>query len=225
MKLSEYDQVHCLFVDRRIKEEQDRIFDMLIEKGVESKKIKPFMDGLGKIFHPAHYQQISPTPPSSWQHGPGAYAHFMGMQAIIERAKADRSVEHILFVEDDCVFTDEFDDVVESATQQLVGHDWDILYYGANHTWARTGIISENVLQCFGSYTTHCLGIKRRMFNSLLRLQPYHVIDKVIADTIHPTHKCYAVWPNVAIQKPGYSYLSYQEMDYTDYFKSKGMNH
>ena len=63
------------------------------------------------------------------------------------------------------------------------------------------------------------------MFDSLLRLSPYHVIDKVIADTIHHTHKCYAVWPNVAIQKPGYSYLSMQEMDYTDYFKNKGINH
>jgi hypothetical protein len=223
MKLSDYDRAHCLFVDRRFTEERGRVYQMLIEKGVDDSKIKMFLDGRGHMFHPSLYHQISPTPPPSWAHGAGAYAHFMGMQAIIRQAK-DEGVENLLFVEDDCVLTDEFDEVVEAATQQVPVGDWDILYYGANHTWARTEEISPNVLQCFGSYTTHCMGIKRRMFDSLLRLQPHHVIDKVIADTIHPTHKCYAVWPNVAIQKPGYSYLSMKEMDYTDYFKNKGIS-
>ena len=154
MKLSDYDRAHCLFVDRRFNRERGRIYQSLIEKGVDDSKIKMFVDGRGELLHPTFYDQISPTPPQHWAHGPGAYAHFMGMQAIIQKAKDD-GIETLLFVEDDCVLTDEFDEVVEAATEQLQGRYWDILYYGANHTWAKTEILSPNVLRCLVHHPLH----------------------------------------------------------------------
>ena len=76
---------------------------------------------------------------------------------------------------------------------------WDLLYYGANHTWATTYDLSENIIRCYGSLTTHCLGIPSHMFERLLKIPPVHVIDKVIADSVHHTHYCLAVWPSVLL--------------------------
>lgn len=223
---SEYDRVVCLSVDRRFRQETQRIQEMLWRHGVRSNQFRFFIDGDGTMFHPRTYNQITPTPPEGWGHGKGAYAHFCAMKQVIREAKADH-IENLLWVEDDCVFTDDFDDRVGAATEQLRqgGYEWDLLYYGANHSWATTYEVTPNVLRCYGSLTTHCMGIPARTFDAILKLPAAHVIDKMIADSLHHRERCFAIWPAVAVQKPGYSYLSNANMDYSHYFKSKGTNH
>jgi hypothetical protein len=219
--LSQYDLSVGLFVDRRLEENEQRLKMMLAGKGVRA--YRPFIDGDGTYLPHHWYDQITLSTPYAWQHGKGAWAHFRAMQHVVQVAKRE-GVENLLRVEDDCVFADEFDAVVAAATEQMASLPrWDLLYYGANHTWAGTEELSPNVLRCHGSYTTHCLGIPRHMFDVVAGLRPVHVIDKVIADQLHPSHRCYAVWPNVAVQKPGLSYLSGGHQDYTDYFRSKGV--
>lgn len=221
MLLSQYDLAVGLFVDRRLEENEQRVKAMLAEKGVHS--YRPFIDGDGAYLPHGRYDQITLSVPYTWQHGKGAWAHFRAMQTVIRNAQ-EEGVENLLWVEDDCVFAGDFDAVVAAAAEQVASLPrWDLLYYGANHTWASTEELSPNVLRCHGSYTTHCLGIPRHMFDRVANLPPVHVIDKVIADYLHPSCRCYAVWPNVAVQKPGLSYLSGGHQDYTDFFKSKGV--
>jgi hypothetical protein len=219
--LSMYDRAVCLCVDRRYRQEHDRVEAMLLSRGVSF--VHWFVDGRGSLLHPSVYSQITPQPPDRWQHGVGAYAHFRALQTIVAQAKRDR-VDNLLFVEDDCVFTDDFEHAVSAATIQIMerGLRWDLLYYGANHTWAATEEVSPNVLRCFGSYTTHCMGIPSHFFDAILSLPPVHVIDWVIANRLHPHHLCLAVWPSVAVQRPGFSFLSYQPCDYTELFKHRG---
>ncbi len=221
MLFSRYDKVVCLCVDRRFDQEQERVEQMLKSKGVD--KVNWFIDGRGALLHPARYDQITPQPPAGWLHGVGAYAHFCAVQAVVARAK-DEGVQNLLFVEDDCVLTDEFDSVLADANAQIEGRQlrWSLLYYGANHTWAATEQLAPNILRCFGSYTTHCMGISCSFFDAILQLKPDHVIDKVIGDVLHEKHLCLAIWPAIAVQKPGYSLLSYQPCDYTDLFKNQG---
>lgn len=226
MLLSEYDRVVCLCVDRRLRQEQGRLWPMLSRHGVMRERFSIFLEGEGELFHPDTYDQITPDPPPGWTQSRGAYAHFAAMKAVVRRAQDD-GIAHLLWVEDDCVLLDNFDRVVAEATAQLrrAGIDrWDLLYYGANHSWANTYDVAPNVLRCYGSLTTHCVGIPAATFDKILSLPPAHVIDKVIADTLHHDGACYAVWPNVAVQKPGYSAISNVPCDYSQYFLSRGIN-
>jgi hypothetical protein len=198
---------------------------MLGENGASYDKFRFFVDGDGLLFHPNLYDQITPEPPASWQYGKGAYAHFSALKSVVRQAQAD-DVRNLLWVEDDCVFSENFDQSVRDATRQMGqgGHRWDLLYYGANHSWATTYDVTPNVIRCYGSLTTHCVGIPNHMFDPILLLPEVHVIDKVIADSLHHQYACYAIWPPVALQKPGYSHISRMETDYNHYFKCKGAN-
>jgi hypothetical protein len=222
MKLSEYDRAIVLCVDHRYHKDFPRVQSLMKSKGVE---VEAFIDGKGQLLPRPLYNQISPRPSPGWQDKDTAYAHMVAIKSILQAALRD-GVETLLFLEDDVELLPEFDEVVEMATAQLAGLPaWDMLYYGSNHTWHRTDILSENVLKLNGSYTTHCCGIKRKMFQPIIDLPAERVLDWMISHYIHPQYSCYGVWPNIAIQQPGYSYLNGCTQDYTDWFKSKGINH
>lgn len=222
MHYSEYDIAICLCVDYRYRKDFPRVKALLKERGTE---VIPWVDGKGQILPPQVYNQFSPTPPPQWTLGAGAYAHFHGMKNIIRHAK-EQGARHLLFLEDDLIFTEDADEKLNLALQQIEEHnqDWDILYYGANHTDAVTQTLAPNVLRVFGSFTTHCMGIRESIYDAILELPEIHVIDNVIANSLHHQYRCLSVWPNIALQQPGHSYLWNQKTNYTDLFLNKGRN-
>jgi hypothetical protein len=223
MLLSQYDIVTCLCVDGRYGAEWPRVRDMLKNHGVADPRL--YLNGRGALL-PAHlYDKINLPPPAGWAHGEGAYWHFEGVKAIIRQAK-EEGADSVLLVEDDCVLTEDHDRVAYAAASEIIDHgiQWDILYYGANHAWAVTEEVTPHVLKVEGSLTTHCVGFRSSSFDAMLGLAPNHVIDRLMADILHHSLRCYAIWPSVAIQKPGYSYLSYKQMNYAELFKQKGVN-
>lgn len=211
--------VRGLVVDKRI-HEVGRLTNMVAGEGGT---LQPFIEGKGMILAGHEYHQISPTPPVGWPCSMQGYYHFRAIRGIVQDAKDD-GADHVLIIEDDCVFTPEFHDVVEAATQEIAdrGIEWDILYYGANHMNAATKDVSDHVMKVNGSLTTHCFGVRKNAFNYILALPPKHMIDKMIADNLHSTLDCYGLWPNVALQKPGLSTLWNINVDYTELFKFKG---
>lgn len=223
MKICDYDRVSLLCIDKRYLEHTPRI-NLLIES--KGNVVKPFINGDGRTLPASLYNRINKeSPPSSWKSGIGAYYFHLGVRGILQAA-LDDGVENLLFIEDDLFFTEDFDEVVEKATKQLADlPDWDMLYYGANHSGHRTTILSDNVLKLHGSYTTHCMGIRRRMFEPLLALPPVAVTDLMISQAIHHQYNCYGLWPNVAQQLPGQSFITPGHQDYLNLFKSKGANH
>lgn len=218
MTLSRYEVAFGLFVDYRYRKDYNRVWELLKSKGIVT--FKTFIDGKGNELPPSLYTQISPTPVPTWKDGPASYSHFVALKKIIECAKAGGATE-FLFVEDDLVFTEEFDEVVRKAHADLP-NDWDMLYYGANHSGHKTRVITPNILRVFGSACTHCVAIRNTIFDDILALPPDKTIDWNIANRLHGKYNCYAVWPNVAIQRPGYSYLWKQRVDYSDLWKDRG---
>jgi hypothetical protein len=220
MLVKDYDAIKVLIVDKRWDDEYDRLDTMIRNRGGAPDW---FLEGKGKLLAKGLYDQISPTPPVGWRFTPAGYYHFRAIQGIVRQAK-EEGAGNVLIVEDDCVFTDEFDQVVGAATVEMkeMSADWDILYYGANHSPADTFQMSPHVLRVFGSLTTHCFGVRNTAYDAILDLRPTDMIDALIARELHPWLYTLAIWPNVALQKPGFSTIWNQYVDYTTVFDVKG---
>lgn len=217
MLVKDYDLIRVLIVDKRWADESDRLLGMIQSRGGFPSF---FVDGKGSILPLERYDQFSPTPPVGWRFSPQGYYHFRGIQGIVRSAK-ELGVRNVLIVEDDCVFTDEFDEVVAAATAEGLT-DWDMLYYGANHSNSKYLPITDHVQRVEGSLTTHCFAVRSTMYDAIINLEPTDMIDALIARELHPKFNCLAIWPNVALQKPGFSTLWHQYTDYSEYFKSRG---
>lgn len=216
MNLKSFQTVRILCVDYRYESEKDRVLSLLESRGVTD--VEFFLNGRGELFPRKDYKQITSTAPASWCDGIASYNHFRAFQTMIRQAK-EAGDKSLLVLEDDVIFTDTFDEVVNSVN---VPEDWDMLYYGANHTDYTTHDIGTNLLRCFGSTTTHCVAFKHTIFDAILSLPVDRTIDWNIGQRLHTHYNCYAIFPAVAIQKPGYSYLWHQQVDYSHLWKNKG---
>lgn len=226
-----FDWTYCLSVDYRYEKERDRIINLLhpyginffdsrlfVESGFGNASF--FIDGKGDQLPRDHYNQISPPPPPTWQDGPGAYAHFCAFKKMIGDT-ADAGTNTLLIVEDDLILTPEFEETATAALAQLPD-DWDMFYFGANHTGHWTRDVDKNLLRCFGSACTHMVAFRHTIYDDVLALPPDRTIDWNIGHRLHQKYNCYACWPSVALQKPGYSLLWKQRVDYSDLWENKG---
>jgi hypothetical protein len=217
--LARYDKVFALCVDYRYDRESHRISDLLESQGVD--EFQFYIDGEGHQLPRRMYTRISPaTAPRTWQDGLPAYRHFTAVRDIIRQGK-EKGWKTILLVEDDLVLLDNFEEVAGKALEQLPD-DWDMFYFGANHSGHRTKQIAPNLLRCFGSACTHCVAFKDSIYDAILELPEDRTIDWNIGYRLHELFRCYAAWPNTAIQKPGYSTLWLRSVDYTPLWDNKG---
>jgi hypothetical protein len=223
MYLSEYERVVCVSVDRRYEEHAPRIQRMLLDHGVKEDRLSFWLNGKGELFPRERYNQIfrECDLPRNWSNL-GGYAITMAIRSVLQEAIRDK-VEHLLLVEDDCELVPEFDAVLASATDQLRRlPPWDCLYYGANHYWATTEELAPNVLRCHTSFMTHCVGLRPKMMVAMLDLKVTGFMDIMMAYQLQKHYQCYALWPNIAIQQPGYSCIDETYKDQADFFRSKG---
>lgn len=216
MKFADLMWATCLIVDKRYESERDRIIKLVNSMGLAD-RTSFFIDGDGQ--HNYFYDQTTLELPNGWIHGQGAYQHFRALQEIV-RDNREWGRSNFLFIEDDCVLTEDF-------TNIEFPDDWDIMYFGANHSnslWYYIDEAKPSIMRVMGSLTTHCVAFNHTVYDAILELEPTHVIDKLIADRIQPFYNCYAVWPNTAIQKPGLSHLWNQQVDYTEIFSRRNDN-
>lgn len=218
-KLNDFERIQCLCLDRRI----DQVLKLEPQWAARGIKVERFMTGDGKMLDAAEYNLIDQPNKT------GRYKFSYNMREIISRAKKD-NLKNILILEDDCRLLDGFDSLFEYTISYMNENSikWDLLYLGANHTWAKTEEISPTLLKCHGgTYTTHAYALnnENKIFDTILNIDfdleatPF---DLILATVIQPNNNCYALWPNLAIQEPCYSYINNSHADYTDYFQSKG---
>lgn len=212
------DHAVCLSVDTRFGAEWPRVCNLFAGR-VGS--LDAQVNGEGDALPRAAYQFLHGPIPGTWRAAPNAYWCYRGILEIVRTAKAAGWSE-VLVVEDDCDLAADFDNVVTKARGQLNGITPDILYYGANHVDATTLAVGPNVLRVEGSYTTHCVQVRRTAYDAILALTPDDAIDWQFAKKIHPRFGCYAVWPNVAVQRPGYSTILGRHADYTECWQTRG---
>lgn len=229
MKLSEFDKIECLCIDHR-RNEWKHIDKQFNERGA---KVNRFIVGKGNILPKEMYNQIDPIGISKQKDWYGftenAYCCYLSHRSIIKKAKYD-NIKNILMLEDDCCLLDNFDEILEKADKQIkeLNLKWDMLYFGSNHTWAKTESVSENILKLHGgTYCWHCVAINQEyhdMFQHLLDLPPIGAFDWLtsVYTQKNTEFNCYAIWPTIAIQKPGMSHVLGSMQDYTKWFKNKG---
>ena len=223
-----FDKIVCLSVDKRAAqwEEVDKQFAQY------GGQVEHFVAGDGQILPKDKYDHIDdPNPPrrvgfGSWSSLPNSYNAFSCFKKIIFKAIDDK-LENILICEDDVKLSDKFAEVFPKSIQQLqdLNLKWDMFYLGANHTWAPTQEVSPNLLKLNGSLCWHCVGIRNTLFEKILQLPQKAPIDFITANSFHPKYNCYAVWPNIAFQKEGWSYCQHSRQSYYNFLKNKGNNH
>jgi len=227
MKLSDIQKHVCLGIDKRIDQHQ-----ILIEQFIEHNCVlEIFMAGDGETLPSDKYNRIDTKPPArggyvAWRNRPNSWNAFQCFRTIINNAK-DGGLTTIGIYEDDCELLPNINDVLEKATEQLQRRKlpWDMLYLGANHTFAITEEWGPNLLKLNGSGCWHAVLINNEnnnMFQAILDLPQRGPIDQMTGQVLHKKYNCFAVWPTVAIQKPGYSHCEGVNLSYNHYWKNKG---
>lgn len=214
MKL-DFDDCTCLIVDKRYEADRPRIEGLLAPYGLRPRF---FLDGDGVTLDRHLYDQTTLTPPAPWRFGQGAYQHFRAMQEVVRRAKA-AGRRSLLWVEDDLILGENFGDLLEHAE---LPPDWDIFYFGANHSKAHVEGAGDHIIRVKGSLTTHMVAFRDTVFDAILALRPTAVIDELIARVLHPRYRTYALWPNEARQRAGLSHLWGVRVDYSKEFDYPG---
>lgn len=225
-----FEEAVVLNVDKR-PGEFIRIYETLRGLGYDN-PITQFIVGKGELLPQERYSRIDEEHVSrEWAAGqfaqlPNSYHAFRAYQTIVGQAAA-KSVKSLLLLEDDCVFTDYAVDKAKRAGDLLdmLKINWDMLYLGANHTWSPTQEITQEILKLNGSVCWHAVGLKHTVFDTILSWSADRPIDLKAAQELHPQFNCYAVWPSVALQKPGYSSVEGKVRDYSEYWVNKGINH
>lgn len=219
--LAQYDWAFALCVDYRLERERDRIQKIMDDQGIAPDRMAFFIDGHGQQLPRQLYSQISPVNiPSTWKDMPASYSHFTAIRSMVKEAIKNHW-RHFLLIEDDLVLADDFEEVAGAAMSQLPA-TWDMMYYGANHSGHRTRQVGPNLLRCFGSACTHCVAFRHTIYDAILSLPEDRTIDWNIGHRLHDKYECYAAWPNTATQKPGYSLLWKQQVDYSHLWENSG---
>lgn len=218
-----FDRTVCLNIDRRLGE-RERIRMAFARHGIE---VEFFLAGNGSVEGVAYdHIDVNVRRESSYpafRRRPNSYNAFLCFQKIIRKAQAE-GVETLLILEDDVCLTERFAEVVPLAWNELwsVDKDWQFFYLGANHTWRKTREVAPHLLRLNGSGCFHAVCIRRNVFDLVLALEPTEPIDGVVGKRLHLAGHAYGVWPNVALQQPGFSHCEGVDVNYLSLFDNKG---
>ena len=219
-----FDRTVCLNLDKRINE-RHRIAKEFSAHDIE---VSFFLVGNGTLanYQYDHIDEIKPPTCFSypWAERMSSYNAFLSFKKIVSKA-IDDNITSLLICEDDVSLTPDFKSTLERAERQIKENNvtWDILYLGANHTWASTEQVSDNLLRLrHNSLCWHCVALNKSIFSDVLRLPIMGPIDYICGKMLQPIKKCYAVWPSIAVQQPGYSYCDGKVRDYSEFWSSKG---
>jgi len=125
--------------------------------------------------------------------------------------------ETCLILEGDCVFKDLSH--LDKALSELP-IDWDLVYLGANIREDAPERISEHLFRVRDCWTTHAIGYRRKVIPFLLENQPgfsEEMFDCWLSKQL-PNLNAYIVSPMVAWQRPHYSGIWKEDVDYNDIF-------
>jgi hypothetical protein len=229
IKLADFERIYLLALDER-RNQWSRIDREFAARGA---KVTRFIVGKGNIFPANGYAVIDPTEMPAgtpWVNGTfNAYCCHMAHRSILSRCQKDK-LANVLLLEDDCQLLENFDQVVESATTQMkeLGVVWDTFTFGQNVSFGDATQLASNLLKLnSGVYCWHAIAINQEhhdMFQHFLDLPVAGPFDWLWSLHTQPKYNCLGVWPSVAIQKPGISYVLGAPQDYTGYLKDKGKN-
>jgi len=202
MKLFErFDKVFCINLEHRV----DRLENFISQ--VEKYDLGPF--SVKKAINGKHINNLTKL-------DNGNLGLVLTNKEIILES-IENKYNSILVIEDDCYFTDEILNI--DTYFHFLPDDWDMLYMGGNHNTHCGEIypkkINDKVIKLHNTYTTHFVGIKNSVYNTILNtIDKYeHPLD-VMYSKIQKEHNVYSFYPAIAKQLNGYSDIQNNSMNY-----------
>jgi hypothetical protein len=127
------------------------------------------------------------------------------------------NLKNVLIMEDDIKFSDEIYNISEYF--KYLPEDWDMVYFGGNHN-LHTGvnpplIINEKVCKLHNTFTTHCVGINGKSFNTIInKLKEFNNPLDVIYTDLQRSLNGYCFYPLIATQRISYSDIEGRVVNY-----------
>lgn len=203
MKLinSYFDKIYCINLDRR----PDRWQDCQYEFEKHDIIVERFSAVDGKALG-----QISSLLP-------GQIGCLISQLNIIKKAK-ELGLSSVMILEDDVEFCENFS-IKFNECMNLMPENWNMIFLGANHI-QRPNKINEKIYKLNYSYSAHCYAINNNMFDLLINnlSSLNHPLDVIYAN-MQSSINAYVVNPHLVWQKPGYSDICEQYVDYTHVHK------
>ncbi len=134
-------------------------------------------------------------------------------QAIVRWAQAE-GLPSVFVMEDDCQFTSHFTyarwmDNVRWAQD----HDYDVLVGGCTKTY-RERVVRRGLIEVKAFHSAHCIVYLESSYDKVLRtVQPFDVSVGEMGCRVVMT------WPFVAVQRPTYSGILQQDVDYVPLYQ------
>lgn len=213
----------CLCVDRRHYNVES------IEKNFSYFSPEIFLAGDGHLKCAKYAHLDEPLPADhkgrypAWLKRPNSYNAFLCFRRMI--LSAVNTGHNMLFIlEDDAWPTWERPEIVKELLEELDEIDplWQALYLGASHSNSTSTFMSERLVRTRGCGCFHAIILHKRVWRAVLELPLENPIDGVFAERIHHEGHCYAAWPNLVVQRPGFSCVENREVDYLHFFEKLG---
>lgn len=157
-------------------------------------------------------------------HALGGHQSFNISEKAIFQQFFDSGKKVLLHLEDDVQFKD-FGHLNEALKE--LPRNWDILYLGANvfgndtTNWRKPERISKHLYRVYNAWTTHAVAYRREVIEYILKNVPGEsecMVDGWIGENVLPNFRCFVVSPMIAWQRPHYSHIWKQVVDYNGVF-------
>jgi GR25 family glycosyltransferase involved in LPS biosynthesis len=125
--------------------------------------------------------------------------------------------DNIMIIEDDCLFVENFNQKLKTYITN-VPHDWDMLYFGANHNYhmgMKTLKINDFCIKLNNSYSAHCLILKKNVFTDLIdNIKNYTIENDVMLANLQKKYNAYSSAELLATQISSYSNIENKIVNY-----------
>jgi GR25 family glycosyltransferase involved in LPS biosynthesis len=157
----------------------------------------------------------------------GALGCAMSHLRVLYMAKERKS--NIFIFEDDVMFINNYEEIIENATGELTNLDYNMFYLGAN-ILKQHHQITDHLSKLTHAQATHAYGVKFEFIDTLmatilLRLtngQYVIPIDKIYAEIVVPHNNCYIVAPKMAaVQRDSFSDIEGTNSNYESYLEKR----
>lgn len=201
-----FDGVFFINLDRRA-DRLDLITKQLEKVGISAERISA-IDG----------SQLNPDPKigNGWNHK-GVAGCALSHRKLIKMAK-DKKLKSFLVIEDDTIFSDDFNEKIDFFMSQVPG-DWDMIYFGGNHL-GKLKPVNTNIGRCTHTLTTNMYAMKDTMYDVVLENISESVEDlKMPVDVLYTNiqnnrkYNCYAFKPQLAWQDSIFSDIENKSQD------------
>ena len=132
---------------------------------------------------------------------------------ILKRAQKEK--KNVLIFEDDIEIINFEDKLIERVMNDLYDLDWD-MWYGSANILRSFYQVSEHLAKLTHAQSTALYGVNKNFLDELiLFVEANHTfIDVIYADGVCPVKNCYVSIPMISIQRPDYSDIEKQKVNY-----------